>query len=149
MKLEHCTSNQHPKWFTLAVQALVILSQEKINIACPSVEIAAVLQAEPSLLRRILAVLMKEGLLNTREGRDGGYWLKQAPDSITLAEVYEAFRKESAVYLGIKENVNSDPFGGEMKAFMENLATEIDQSLLGVLSRYTIADVAGRVSLHI
>lgn len=147
VKAEHCTSTQHPKWFALAVQALVVLSQDKIKSSCPSVEIAAFLQAEPSLLRRILAVLAKEGLLDTREGRDGGYRLRQSPDTITLAEVYEAFRKDSAFCLGVKENACNDPFGGGMKTVLNHIAAEVDQSMIAVLSRYTLADVAERVHL--
>ncbi|MFC5701860.1 RrF2 family transcriptional regulator [Cohnella faecalis] len=144
MELEKCTGNHHPKWFGLAVQALIILSKENIQ-TCPSVEIAAYLQSEATLLRRILAVLAREGFLETREGRDGGYRLKRTPESITLAEVYDAFQTGQPLCYGIKETTGTHPFGVEMKAAFCELTNEMNQSLRSTLSRYTIADLADRM----
>ncbi len=88
------TGNYYPKWFGLAVQALIILAKENIQM-CPSIEIANYLQSEATLMRRVLAVLAREGILETREGRDGGYRLKKAPESIALVDLYSAFQVSS------------------------------------------------------
>jgi Rrf2 family transcriptional repressor of oqxAB len=144
MDAEKCTGNYHPKWFGLAVQALIILSNENIQ-TCPSVEIAGYLQSEATLLRRVMAVLAREGLIETREGRDGGYRLLRAPESITLADVYSALRVGSPLCFGIKETTGTHPFGIEMKAAFTDITNEMDQSLREVLSRYTIADLAERL----
>ena len=85
------TGNYYPKWFGLAVQALIILAKEN-NQTCPSVEIANYLQSEDTLMRRVLAMLAREGILETREGRDGGYRLKKASESIALVDLYRRFR---------------------------------------------------------
>jgi Rrf2 family transcriptional repressor of oqxAB len=84
MNPEKCVGSHHPKWFGLALQALVILSKDNVK-TCPSAELAVYLQSEATLLRRILATLAKGGILETREGRDGGYRLRRDPQSITLA----------------------------------------------------------------
>ncbi|WP_123041830.1 Rrf2 family transcriptional regulator [Cohnella candidum] len=143
MNPEKCTGNHHPKWFGLALQALVILSKEQIQ-TCPSGELAEHLQSEATLLRRILAVLAREGILETREGRDGGYRLKRNPRSVTLAEVYTALQVGDPLCYGIKETTGSHPFGLEMKAAFQELTQEMNQSLKEVLSRYTVADLAER-----
>ncbi|MFC3769789.1 Rrf2 family transcriptional regulator [Paenibacillus sp. GCM10012303] len=145
MELEKCTGNYHPKWFGLAVQALIILSKENIQ-TCPSVEIAQYLKSEATLLRKILAVLAKEGFLDTREGRDGGYRLKKEPESITLEEVYQAFQVSSPLCYGIKESAGTHPFGVEMKAIYSEITGEMDRSMREVLGRYTIADLAKRLN---
>ncbi|WP_199615629.1 RrF2 family transcriptional regulator [Paenibacillus alkalitolerans] len=144
MDAEKCTGNYHPRWFGLAVQALIILSKENIQ-TCPSVEIASYLQSEPTLLRRVLAVLAREGFLETREGRDGGYRLQKNPESITLADVYDAFQVGGPLCFGIKEATGSHPFGVEMKAAFSDITDEMDRSMREVLSRYTIADLAERL----
>jgi Rrf2 family transcriptional repressor of oqxAB len=143
MNVEKCIGNHHPKWFGLALQALVILSKEKIQ-TCPSAELAGYLQSEATLLRRILAVLAREGILDTREGRDGGYRLKRDPHSVTLDEVYTALQVGDPLCYGIKETTGSHPFGQEMKAAFQELTQEMDRSLREVLRRYTIADLSDR-----
>lgn len=144
MDAEKCTGNYHPKRFGLAVQALIVLSKERVQ-TCPSVEIANCLQSEATQLRRVLQVLAREGFLETREGRDGGYRLKQAPDSITLAQVYDAFQAGDPMCFGIKETAGSHPFGVKMRETFSDITDEMERSMRGVLGRYTIADLAERM----
>ncbi len=143
MNPEKYIGHNHPKWFGLALQALVILSKEQAQ-TCPSGELAVQLQSEATLLRRILAVLAREGLLETREGRVGGYRLKKNPQAITLADVYSALQVGDPLCFGIQESAGSHSFGQEMNASFRRLTREMDESLKKVLSRYTIADLAER-----
>ncbi|HWO76882.1 MAG TPA: Rrf2 family transcriptional regulator [Bacillus sp. (in: firmicutes)] len=142
--MEKCTGNFHPKWFGLAVQALIILAKENIQ-TCPSGEIAGYLQSEATLIRRVLAVLAREGFLETREGRDGGYRLKKAPQLITLADVYNAFQVGSPLCFSIKETTGTHQFGVEMKAVFSDITNEMEESMREVLRQYTIADLAERL----
>lgn len=143
MKMEKCVGSHHPKWFGLALQALVILSKDSVQ-TCPSVDLAAYLQSEATLLRRILATLAKGGILDTREGRDGGYRLRRDPYSISLAEVYTVLQVSDPLCFGIKETTGSHTFGMEMKAIFSDLTAEMDRSLLEVLNRYTVGQIAER-----
>ena len=143
MKPEKCVGSHHPKWFGLALQALVILSKDRIQ-TCPSAELAVLLQSEATLLRRILATLVKEGILDTREGRDGGYRLKKDPNTITLAEVYSVLQVSDPLCFGIKETTGTHTFGKEMKAIFSDLTAEMDRSILDVLGRYTVGQIAER-----
>jgi Rrf2 family protein len=145
MSPDRCIGNYHPKWFGLALQALVILSKEQPH-TCPSAELAEHLHSEATLLRRILAVLAKEGILETREGRDGGYRLKKDPRRLTLAEVYATLQVGDPLYYGIQETTGSHPFGKGMKAAFRELTKEMDLSLKVTLSRYTVADLAERAA---
>ncbi len=143
MNPEKCVGSHHPKWFGLALQALVILSKESVQ-TCPSAELAVYLQSEATLLRRILATLVKGGILDTREGRDGGYRLRRDPHAITLAEVYTVLQVGDPLYFGIKETTGSHKFGLEMNAIFCDLTAEMDRSLLEVLGRYTVGQIAER-----
>ncbi len=142
MKQEYCSSTQHPKWFGLAVQSLIILSQKDANTPCPSIDLAKYLQSEPSLLRRILAVLAKEGFIGTREGRDGGYHLLKSADSIRLVDIYDVFRAGSKLCFGITETAGTHQFGQCMKDALEDITQEMDNSMREVLVKYTVADIA-------
>ncbi|TFE27192.1 RrF2 family transcriptional regulator [Cohnella luojiensis] len=143
MKPEKCIGSHHPKWFGLALQALVILSKDNVK-TCPSAELAVLLQSEATLLRRILATLVKGGILDTREGRDGGYRLRRDPYTITLSEVYTVLQVSDPLCLGIKETTGSHTFGKEMNAIFNDITTAMDHSLLEVLNRYTVGQIAER-----
>ncbi|MCD9023550.1 Rrf2 family transcriptional regulator [Cohnella silvisoli] len=143
MNPEKCVGSHHPKWFGLALQALVILSKDRVQ-TCPSAELAVLLQSEATLLRRILATLVKGGILETREGRDGGYRLRRDPFEITLAEVYTVLQVGDPLSFGIKETTGTHTFGKEMKAIFCELTAEMDRSLLEVLGRYTVGQIAER-----
>ncbi|WEK55010.1 MAG: Rrf2 family transcriptional regulator [Candidatus Cohnella colombiensis] len=143
MNPEKCIGTHHPRWFGLALQALVILSKNEVQ-KCPSVELAAQLQSEPTQLRRILATLAKGDILETQEGRDGGYRLKRSADTITLADVYKVLQVSDPLSSGIKETAGTHPFGIEMKSIFCELTSEMDRSLVETLSKYTIGQLSHR-----
>jgi Rrf2 family transcriptional repressor of oqxAB len=145
MNADKCNGSHHPRWFGLALQALVILSKDNVQ-TCPSAELAVHLQSEATLLRRIMAILVKGGILETREGRDGGYRLKRDPNTLKLAEVYSILQVGDPLCSGIKETTGTHTFGLEMNAIFCELTTEMDRSLIEVLGRYTVGQIAERAT---
>ncbi|MBJ6361319.1 RrF2 family transcriptional regulator [Paenibacillus sp. GCM10012307] len=143
--VEKCSAALNHKWFGLSLQALVVLS--KNCCTCPSSTIAEKLHSEPTVLRRILATLARENILETREGRDGGYRLKKPADQITLAEIYRSLRVGEPLSNGMIDTTGIHSFGQEMKAAFADIAEEIDNQVLNVLERHTLADLADRINL--
>jgi Rrf2 family protein len=141
-KTDKCTAAPNHKWFGLSLQALVVLSKNEGT--CPSCEIASRLQSEATLLRRIMAKLVREQILETREGRDGGYRLKRRPQDITLADVYRALQVGEPLSSGMLDTTGAHSFGLDMKAAFTDIASEMDQCMLEMLQRYTVADLAER-----
>ncbi|TCM90785.1 transcriptional regulator /BadM/Rrf2 family transcriptional regulator [Paenibacillus sp. BK033] len=140
---ERSSSAPNHKWFGLSLQALVVLSH-KPN-ACTSAELAGHIKSEATMLRRVLAKLAKEQLLETREGRDGGYRLKRAPETITLADVYLALRVGAPLCNGMMDTTGIHDFGQEMRmAFME-ITDEVERKTLEVLRQVTIAQLSERI----
>ncbi|MBP2001911.1 Rrf2 family protein [Paenibacillus shirakamiensis] len=127
------------KWFGLAIQSLVVLS--KCPESCPSGEIAARVKSEATMLRRILSRLACQGILETREGRVGGYRLKRAPEEITLEEVYLALQAGESFCSPMLETTGDHAFGREMHASFFNIIGEVNEHVLIVLRKYTIADL--------
>ncbi|MGF7032725.1 Rrf2 family protein [Paenibacillus mucilaginosus] len=145
MKKEKNTCPSNFRTFGLALQAVTVLS--KYPNLCPSGEIAQHLKSEATLLRRILARLVQENILETREGRDGGYRLKQAPENITCAQVLQALLQEESLHGEMLASTGDHAFGQRMSGVFAGLMAEIDQSVLAVLERHTIADLAEKTLL--
>ena len=74
--------------FNLAVHALVCLSHSGRSLS--SEALAENICTNPTRVRRVMAGLKKAGMVETREGLDGGYRLTADPASLTLRQVAEA-----------------------------------------------------------
>ena len=55
-------------------------------------EIAESQNIPPKFLTVILSQMSREGLVGTRRGRDGGYWLARAPEQISFGELVRLTR---------------------------------------------------------
>ena len=74
--------------FNLAVHALVCLSHSGRSLS--SEALAENICTNPTRVRRVLAGLKKAGMVETREGLDGGYRLCTDPAALSLRQVAEA-----------------------------------------------------------
>src|SRR6266852_2684321 len=59
--------------------------------------IAKSLQTNPGVVRKILKLLEREGLVALRQGRHGGVGLRHPASGITLDQIYQAVESESGV----------------------------------------------------
>ena len=130
-----------PGWFTVAVQALVVLAET--DGPCSSSAMAQDLKAHAVYLRRVLAQLVRANLILAREGRDGGYRLARSPEHITLAEVYQAVKtgdpmRDTASRVGVNARVQS---------VLEEIGAEAERYLLELLNQHTLAFVLERVGI--
>ncbi|MFC3750201.1 MULTISPECIES: Rrf2 family transcriptional regulator [Paenibacillus] len=136
------TGSLQYKSFGLALQAMVILARKATT--CSSCEMAELLDSEATALRRILASLVRDQLLVTREGRDGGYILNKAPEDITLAEIYRALEVGESRNKAVSETICDSKFGNRMKEACDDILDEMDQSVVAVLEQHTLADLAAK-----
>jgi Rrf2 family transcriptional regulator, repressor of oqxAB len=142
VKADKPIGTAHPKWFGLALQALVVLSRK--SDIYPSAAIADCLNSEATQLRRVLVKLSGGQIIETREGRDGGYRLKRPPETITLAEVYIALKVGEPLCSGMLETIGSQDSELSMKSAFVDIANEIEQNTIETLKQYTIAQLAER-----
>jgi Rrf2 family protein len=93
----------------------------------------------PNFLENILADLRNAGLVSTRRGVEGGYWLARPADEISLADVIRAVdgplanvrgvRSEQIVYAGNAER-------------LRDVWVAVRASLRSVLEHVTLGDLA-------
>jgi Rrf2 family protein len=131
-----------PVWFGTAIQALVALANA--DGVSPSAAIADRVQAHPVFLRRIFSQLVRAGLVDAREGRDGGYRLGRSPEEITLADVYRALNEAEFPALQVLEPPAPAVVGMGMCGIFGEIAQRIDDRIVEVLADYTLADLLDR-----
>jgi len=122
------------------VRALVELAAADASEQAPAKgELIAAAQAIPMrFLENILAELRVHGLVHSRRGSDGGYWLAQAPDEITLAEVIRAVEGPLATVRGESPDEIEYPAGCEP---LRDVWLALRANVRGVLESVTLADV--------
>jgi Rrf2 family protein len=100
--------------------------------------IAQAQQIPPNFLENILADLRIAGLVTSRRGAEGGYWLARPAEQISLADVIRAVDGPLANVRGVRS---------EQLEYQGNAASllrvwvAVRASLRGVLERVTLADV--------
>jgi Rrf2 family protein len=101
--------------------------------------IAQAQEIPPNFLENILSDLRNAGIVASRRGSDGGYWLARPAAEVTLADVIRAVdgplanvrgvRSEQVVYQGSAER-------------LRDVWVAVRASLRGVLENVTLADLA-------
>ena len=141
MRNEKCVAAT-PRWFGYALQSLVYLAHHAENDSrCPSGEIADKCSTEATLMRRILARLARANIVEAREGRDGGYYLRKSPETITLAEVYRALEMTEPLCTGLMDTAEGGMIGMEMKDAFSDIMKETEELMMAVLEKRTVADL--------
>lgn len=78
--------------FCVAVHALVYLNHKKHILS--SEQLAENICTNPARVRKIMAVLKKHNMVETKEGIDGGYQIIQDAETITLDKIAEILQVE-------------------------------------------------------
>ena len=127
------------KWFGLALQALVVLANQQCVAA--STKIAGDIDvSNEATMRRVLGYLVRADLVVAREGRDGGYRLRLAPNQITLKAVYDAMAFVDPMTQGWIDSTTDCPVGQMVKLKLQPIAASIEAVRGEILARYTVED---------
>lgn len=80
-----------------AIRALEYLARSHGNGPVQIGEIAENQRIPRKFLTVILSELSREGMVGTKRGRAGGYWLERTPDSITYGDIVRVTRGSLAL----------------------------------------------------
>ena len=119
-----------------AVQALVQLATADSSLPIPCNLLARQGQMPERFLLQILRALVKNDLLRSIRGVDGGYILAKTAEEITLLDVYEAFDRPIVPSIPPLPSL-SDHARHEMSDRMSRVAGIVQREL----SQTTIADL--------
>jgi Rrf2 family protein len=123
-----------------AVRAMVELAATGASVAGPAKgeRIADAQQIPMRFLENILGELRQHGLVQSRRGADGGYWLDRDADDITLADVIRAVEGPLATVRG--EAAEDLSYSGDA-APLKPVWLALRASIRQVLESVTLADV--------
>ncbi len=131
--------------FTVAIHILAALEigNEKV---CTSEVIATSIQNNPVVVRRIIGMLKKSGLVDVNIGCGGAYLLKPVED-ITLFDIYKAVDVvEDEKLFQIHENTNQECIiGANIQNVLMLILPKAQSAMEEVLQSYTMADVVTNI----
>lgn len=131
--------------FPISLHILTLLCHSKGELLA-SEYIAGSININPVLVRKEISNLRKHGLIETKEGKNGGSYLTRPADKIVLSEVYKAVKTNS--FLGQSKNSpNPDcPIGKQINQHLDGLYNEAENALIANLEGVTLADFCAKFS---
>jgi Rrf2 family protein len=131
--------------FAVALHALAALAW--LGEAQTSEQLArGTVNTNPVVLRRILARLVKAGILEAQPGKQGGFRLARAPRAIDLASVYRAVEgEEDLLAIHANPEVKSCPVSCAIKPVLDDVFREAEAALSRSLAGRRLSDVIDRI----
>ncbi|MBN9296061.1 MAG: Rrf2 family transcriptional regulator [Filimonas sp.] len=125
--------------FDIAMHILTLLASAEGEYV-QSDYIAGSMNINPVIVRKEISHLRNAGLVDTREGKNGGSALAKAAAKIRLSDVYEVVRGDSL--LGRNKNKpNPDcAVGKQIGKHLEKLHADAEQMFVQGLKKTTLAD---------
>ncbi len=128
----------------MAVHILTLLGKgDDENLKSES--IAASVNTNPVVIRRILGQLSHAGLVSSQTGAFGGTRLARPAAEISLCEIYKSVSCGEVFALHAKAPNKDCPIGANIEAVLCNLQKEIDQAVGDKLGQYTLACIIEKV----
>lgn len=130
--------------FSVAVHALVYLNHKACMVS--SEELAKNICTNPARVRKVMARLKKAGLVQTREGVEGGYHFIGDPQKVTLRQIGEALDMcyVSAAWRSGDTDMDCLVASG-MADIMDEIYGKLDSLCREKLSEFTIKMIDGRI----
>lgn len=126
--------------FSTSVHILTLLASAAKGEVLTSDYLAGSININPVLVRKELINLRKHGLVNSKEGKNGGVYLNKSAETIYLSDVYRAV--QSAPLLGKAKNEPNPacPIGRQIGTHLENLYAGAEQALVRQLGTTTLQE---------
>ena len=130
--------------FVIAAHVLALLAYGK-GEALTSEYMAGSVNTNAVVIRRILALLAKAGLVTTQEGAKGGTWLARPAKEIDLLAVYKAVESGGLFALHPQSPNPACPVGCNIQAALEPTLEAAEEKMEATLAKTTVADVVRRL----
>ena len=127
-----------------AIVALTRLAREYGQVPIQIKEIAESESIPQRFLENILLELRKMGILGSRLGKSGGYFLLKKPEDVTLAEVVRHFEGTIALMYCVSEKAYQpcEFCKDELTCEIRRVFKEVRDTTYEILSRTTLRELA-------
>lgn len=126
--------------FGIAVHALVFLNHKKKTLS--SEELSKNICTNPARVRKVMAKLKKAGLIETKEGVDGGYLFQKDPFLVSLQTVSKALEMKFVGSAWKSGDTDMECLvASGMSDIMDNIYSELNELCTQHLKKITIGDI--------
>ncbi len=130
-----------------AVKALTFLAKDYPS-AKNSIEISLHTGLNASKLRKILSMLVKNGIVESAYGTTGGFRLRKKPSEIDLQEIYCAIEDRKAFHLDVsKTNGKSSPDASKLNVYFLDLFAAIQVDIEDRMRNISLQSVIDKIKL--
>lgn len=126
--------------FTVAIHVLCLLAASPPQ-ALTSEFIAGSVNTNPVVIRRILGVLRKGGLVKSAPGASGGWELVVKPDIITLGRLYQIIQPGTVFAMHSRQPNPLCPIGRNIQRGLGSYYQKAQAAMEAELAQTTIAEV--------
>ncbi len=128
-----------------AFKALTYLAEQEKDIPVLIAEISKKKKIPLKFLENILLELRKAGLLESKKGKGGGYFLKQDPHKIPLSKVMRLIEGPIALLPCVSLNFYQKCKDCDEKVCgLNRVMIEVRDNMLQVLENKTVSDLTGK-----
>jgi len=131
------TSNSR---FAVSVHILAYLAFRR-DAAVPSAEIAASVDTNPVVIRRLLSTLLKARLVSAQKGATGGFALARPPEAISLLMLYRAVEPKPNHGLSRFAPNHKCPVGAKIESILTGVFLKAQTAMEAQLANVTLADI--------
>ena len=129
----------------VAVHVLAFMAWKRRD-PVTSERIAASVNTNPVVVRRIIGALRNAGMVTVQPGVGGGAQLAREPRDITLLEVYRAVEDDEALFSLHPQQPRRDcSIGGNIQSVLQGVFCRAKAAVEQVLEEVTIEDVGREV----
>ena len=128
----------------MAVHVLTVLAY-KDGDRVTSQFLAASVNTNPVIIRRLLLALQKARLVETRKGAGFGSRLSRSPGRVDLAQVYRAVEEEEPFTLPGRKPNEDCPVGQCIQSMLIQVFSSAEKAMERELSNTSLADILERV----
>lgn len=110
--------------------------------------LAGSLNTNPVVVRRLLSILAKAGLVHSQRGSSGGSLLTRDPATITLADLHSAVEANDRPATHNQPPNPACPVGARIVPVLDAIIDRAEAARQRELARTSVADVVALLDLH-
>jgi Rrf2 family protein len=130
--------------FTFAVHIMTVLACSPGEVI-GSQTLAASVNTNPVVVRRLLLALRRARLIETFTGKHGGARLRKKPNQISLVEIYDAVESPQVILVNERKALKRCHVSCQMKSIMSSVAESTDRAVRKHLRGITLAQLVRQV----
>jgi Rrf2 family protein len=133
--------------FAVAIHILALLAIKEEPLT--SKYIACSLNTNPVVVRRLLGLLAKAGLVETQLGVEGGSTLARPPQQITLLQLYRLVEPGDLFPLHPSQPDPLCPCGRTIQPVLSAIFRQAETAMAEILSQATLAGVVAEIETQL